>query len=368
MECVRGILSFLSCPLFGKISDIVGRKICLFITVLGTLTPVSVLAIMTLLHEEPSKHSLDIEATMTQHRIWIFVLLLSLSGIFSSTFTLTFAYISDTVAHRDDRLAAYGLALGTFGLSFTIGPMTGGYLARVEMNKNHGIDVRNHTSTTTLGSNTNTTLAETILSTIHESIQAEAEEDSIYPIQMNNNSNSSATNYIPFLGQKRVLTASLILTLLNLTYIYFFLPESNHKRIIMISKDDASNNMEDHDDDDDNESTTSQWDYIRRDVLPHAWKPLDTLKILSGDPLMYQVGIVALLYYTSLWAVVSTLILYAAKRFHLGPERLGELLSILGLCTMISEAGLVRLVPSFGEKNSIRLGLAAFTGMFGFLK
>lgn len=59
-------------------------------------------------------------------RIWIFVFLLALSGIFSSTFTLTFAYISDTVPNKEDRVSAYGLALATFGLSFTVGPMAGG--------------------------------------------------------------------------------------------------------------------------------------------------------------------------------------------------------------------------------------------------
>lgn len=56
------------------------------------------------------------------HRIDVFVALLALSGMFSSTFTLTFAYISDVVKDRDGRVAAYGLALATFGLSFTIGP------------------------------------------------------------------------------------------------------------------------------------------------------------------------------------------------------------------------------------------------------
>lgn len=53
-------------------------------------------------------------------------------GVFASTFTLTFAYISDVVKDRDGRVAAYGLALATFGLSFTVGPLLGGYLANVD--------------------------------------------------------------------------------------------------------------------------------------------------------------------------------------------------------------------------------------------
>jgi hypothetical protein len=35
-EFVRGLLAFFACPLFGKVSDIIGRRICLFITVMGT--------------------------------------------------------------------------------------------------------------------------------------------------------------------------------------------------------------------------------------------------------------------------------------------------------------------------------------------
>ena len=49
-----------------------------------------------------------------------------LSGLFAETFPLTFAYIADCV-DNDHRAAAYGLALATFGLSFSIGPILGGY-------------------------------------------------------------------------------------------------------------------------------------------------------------------------------------------------------------------------------------------------
>lgn len=53
---------------------------------------------------------------------------LCLSGLFSATFPLVFAYIADCV-EPNFRAAAYGLALATFGLSFCIGPLMGGYLA-----------------------------------------------------------------------------------------------------------------------------------------------------------------------------------------------------------------------------------------------
>jgi len=323
-ECVRGLLAFLSCPAFGKISDIVGRKSCLFVTVLGTCVPVCSLAVMSL-------QGLELTAEEQTHRMWIFIVLLSLSGIFSSTFTLTFAYISDTVKNKKDRVTAYGLALATFGLSFTIGPMAGGYLAHVEVPSDmidesggmgDGLDEMN-----TLSNN-------------------------IY--------------YLHPIGQRRVFCTSFILTVLDLLYIYFILPESvsdiDTPRSLPGSprrrrEDDEQSIMTEGT----HTSFSDQWNHLRNDVLPRAWSPMDALKLFTKDPFMKEVGLIAFLYYTSLWAVVSTLTLYATKRFAMSPERLGELMSALGLSTMISEVVLVRLVvPSIGEKRSMRVGLAAF--------
>lgn len=185
-DCIRGLFAFVACPIFGKLSDLVGRRLCLFVTVLGTCAPVCSLAFFTwesvsLDDTDVAVISLDtnnnntsdlgavdernsnffngnvttnsivpddttdaggfwplilgnddpaVDQFLHPHALNTFVLLLSLSGIFSSTFTLVFAYISDTVKHQEERVSAYGLALATFGLSFTIGPIAGGYLAR----------------------------------------------------------------------------------------------------------------------------------------------------------------------------------------------------------------------------------------------
>jgi MFS transporter, DHA1 family, tetracycline resistance protein len=319
-EAVRGMLAFLACPAFGKISDIVGRKICLFVTVLGTCMPVCSLAIMSwqksILNQEQERH-----------RIWIFVVFLALSGVFSSTFTLTFAYISDVVKRKKDRVTAYGLALATFGLSFTIGPMAGGYLAHVE-----------------------------------QSVDVDIGDTSAFDESSTEDYVSTGHVYLHPLGQKRVFTMSLVLTVLDLLYIYFILPESVEKSSL------ASSSTVLNDDDmsvitsETRNSFSDRWHSIREDIFPKAWSPFDTLKIFGNDPFMKEVAKIAFLYYTSLWAVVSTLTLYAAKRFHLGPERLGELMSALGLSTMVSEAIIVRIVvPLIGEKRSIQVGLLAFT-------
>jgi MFS family permease len=204
--------------------------------------------------------------------ITVFVVLLAVSGLFSSTFTLTFAYISDSVKHRDERVSAYGLALATFGLSFTIGPMMGGYLAQSNV--------------------------------------------------------------------RMVFVCSFLLTVVDLLYIYFFLPES--RRI--------------------DETTARRKNGDEPSSNLASWSPLETLRIIHMDPFLRLVGQISFLYYTALWAVISTLVLYAAKRFQLNPERLGELMSALGLATMVSEAVLVRIVvPLLGERNAMRVGLLAFT-------
>jgi len=108
METAKGILAFLSCPAFGRISDRIGRKYCLLVTVVGTTLPVCLLAFT--------------------ENMYIFSIAMALSGFFSATFPLTFAYISDCV-DKKKRAPAYGLALATFGLSFCLGPLSGSYLA-----------------------------------------------------------------------------------------------------------------------------------------------------------------------------------------------------------------------------------------------
>jgi MFS family permease len=108
-ETVKGILAFFACPIIGKISDRIGRKYCILLAMVGTTLPVCALAFTS--------------------NMLLYSFLLGLSGVFTATFALTFAYISDCV-DRKSRAPAYGLALATFGLSLTIGPILGSYLAR----------------------------------------------------------------------------------------------------------------------------------------------------------------------------------------------------------------------------------------------
>jgi MFS transporter, DHA1 family, tetracycline resistance protein len=76
---------------------------------------------------------------------------------------------------------------------------------------------------------------------------------------------------------------------------------------------------------------------------------------------MLNLATIVFMYYTAVWAIVSTLMVYITRHLNFSPVQLGWLLSAYGLATMFSEGVLVRIiVPWIGELNSMRLGLVAF--------
>ena len=148
--------------------------------------------------------------------------------------------------------------------------------------------------------------------------------------------------YLAQYNTRYVFVSSFFLTIVDLIYIHAVLPES------------LSTNTY-------GRGPTSSMASIASLDLKATWSPMESIRIIAIDPFLRLVGKIAFLYYTALWSIISTLVLYAAKRFQLGPERLGELMSALGFSTMIAEAIMVRImVPLLGEKRSMRLGLAAF--------
>lgn len=102
---IKGLLSFLSAPLIGALSDVWGRKFFLLITVFFTCLPIPLLAV----------------------NAWWFFALTSISGVFAVTFSVVFAYVAD-VTKEQDRSAAYGVVSATFAASFVISPALGAYL------------------------------------------------------------------------------------------------------------------------------------------------------------------------------------------------------------------------------------------------
>lgn len=102
---IKGILSFLSAPLIGALSDVWGRKFFLLVTVFFTCAPIPLMTINT----------------------WWFFAMISISGVFAVTFSIVFAYVAD-VTTEDERSRAYGLVSATFAASMVISPALGAYL------------------------------------------------------------------------------------------------------------------------------------------------------------------------------------------------------------------------------------------------
>jgi DHA1 family tetracycline resistance protein-like MFS transporter len=257
VETIKGFLAFVACPTFGKLSDVVGRKVCLLMTVVGTTLPVCLMAISV--------------------NMWVFVAFQGLSGLFSATFPLTFAYIADFVAPVN-RASAYGLALATFGLSFSIGPVAGGYLENIA-------------------------------------------------------------------GAQGVFRVAAVMVAVDVAYIWMLLPESLPK---LRDRHEPA---------------------LFSEVLPRAateyrpfqWNPLRSLRGFSDSPLLSRVVVIVFLYYTGVWALVSTLMFYVTRRFEFTPVMVGQLLSAFGVCTMFAEGVLVRIfVPRLGEKLTMQIGLLGF--------
>jgi len=117
---IKGILSFLSAPLIGALSDIWGRKFFLLVTVFFTCAPIPLMKI--------------------NH--WWYFAMLSISGIFAVTFSVVFAYVSD-VTEEAERSAAFGLVSATFAASLVTSPAMGAWL---EMNYSEDLVVATATA------------------------------------------------------------------------------------------------------------------------------------------------------------------------------------------------------------------------------
>ncbi|XP_056130089.1 hippocampus abundant transcript 1 protein isoform X2 [Lampris incognitus] len=103
---LTGLLSFLSAPLIGALSDVWGRKSFLLMTVFFTCAPIPLMRLSP----------------------WWYFALISVSGIFAVTFSVIFAYVAD-ITEEHERSTAYGLVSATFAASLVTSPAIGAYLS-----------------------------------------------------------------------------------------------------------------------------------------------------------------------------------------------------------------------------------------------
>ncbi|XP_065455421.1 hippocampus abundant transcript-like protein 1 isoform X2 [Chrysemys picta bellii] len=97
IQGVKGFLSFMSAPLIGALSDVWGRKSFLLVTVFFTCVPIPLMRISP----------------------WWYFAMISVSGVFSVTFSVIFAYVAD-ITQEHERSTAYGLSLKKVGKDSTV--------------------------------------------------------------------------------------------------------------------------------------------------------------------------------------------------------------------------------------------------------
>ena len=103
------LMQFIFAPLWGKLSDTMGRRPIILIGLLGSVLGFSIFGLAT--------------------NLWMIYIARSIAGIFTAaTLTVANAYIADTTP-PEKRGQAYGYIIAAFGLGFAIGPGVGGYLS-----------------------------------------------------------------------------------------------------------------------------------------------------------------------------------------------------------------------------------------------
>lgn len=112
-ESIKGFLALVSNLVLGQLSDTVGRKVLLLITVTGTAFPPCTLAFFP-------------------DSMLLYQTAVAASGLFAATFSVSYAAIADLEPDRAARLRAYGLAMSTLALSLIIGPRFAPYLCTAE--------------------------------------------------------------------------------------------------------------------------------------------------------------------------------------------------------------------------------------------
>ena len=103
--------AFLSSPFLGALSDKVGRRPVLLISILSTAVGWFVFA--------------------SAQSIWILFLGRIIDGVAAGNYTIAQSYLVDLSKDEKERAANLGLIGATFGIGFIVGPMLGGLLSKV---------------------------------------------------------------------------------------------------------------------------------------------------------------------------------------------------------------------------------------------
>lgn len=112
LMAIYSLMQFLFSPFWGKLSDKMGRRPILLISLLGSSLSYLFFAFST--------------------TFWMLLLARSFAGFFGANISTALAYIAD-VTEEKDRSKGMGLIGAAFGLGFILGPAIGGILSEVGM-------------------------------------------------------------------------------------------------------------------------------------------------------------------------------------------------------------------------------------------
>ena len=110
------VMQFLFAPIWGGLSDRIGRRPVLIWTVAGT--------------------ALGYLLWILSGSFWVFLLSRLVCGLFGGNLSVATAAVAD-VTSRADRSKAMGLVGAAFGLGLVTGPMLGAYLVRFDLSVSH---------------------------------------------------------------------------------------------------------------------------------------------------------------------------------------------------------------------------------------
>ncbi len=108
LGAIYSLMQFFFSPIWGKLSDRIGRRPILLMSLLGSTTSYFLFAFA--------------------HNIWFLIFTRALAGVFAANVSTAQAYIAD-VTEAKDRAKGMGLIGAAFGIGFTLGPPIGGISA-----------------------------------------------------------------------------------------------------------------------------------------------------------------------------------------------------------------------------------------------
>lgn len=107
---------------------------------------------------------------------------------------------------------------------------------------------------------------------------------------------------------------------------------------------------------------------VERRTTKFDWShanPLGSIKLLRSYPQVFGLAAVVLIANLAHYVYPSIFVLFADYQYQWGPREVGWVLAVVGVCSVIVQAGLVgKVVHALGERRALLLGLAC--GVVGF--